>query len=231
MVQKSVEQIAAIRLEAFAAIQEKFVPSTIALEYIRATYPAFQDFWLFRRTLSYNLAALTFMTYILYMNGRYPHKLSISRSTGQVWGSELIPAMAGVKPVFHNPEPVPFRFTPNMQTLLGPLATEGIFAPAIMAIARCLTEPEGEMDMQLSLFIRDEINFWYTQQHRQSVGDGQLKESVQYNVDQIVRRTVSMAQPPAAGNLPANQTVVDLVAQAVHPSKLSQCDPLWMAYL
>jgi transformation/transcription domain-associated protein len=32
-------------------------------------------------------------------------------------------------------------------------------------------------------------------------------------------------------NLPANQTVVDLVAVAVDPRKLSAMDPLWMGYL
>ncbi len=229
--QKSLDQINAVRLESFVAIQEKFVPPTVVLEYFQVTHKSFADFWLFRRTTSYNLAALTFMTYILYMNGRYPHKIAFARSTGLIWGSELIPAMAGAKPYFHNPEPVPFRFTPNLQTLLGPLATEGIFAPSLMAIARCLTEPEGELELQLSLFVRDEMTFWYTQQHRQSVSDGQLRESVQFNCEQIVRRAVSLAQPPSAGNLPANQTVVDLVAQAASPIKLSQCDSLWMAYL
>ena len=228
---KNAEQVNAIRLESFAAIQEKFVPANIVLDYFNATHTSFSEFWLFRRTVSYNLAALTFMTYILYMNSRHPHKMSIARATGRVWGSELIPAMAGAKPYFHNPEPVPFRFTPNLQTLLGPLATEGIFAPSIMAIARCLTEPEGELELQLSLFVRDEMTFWYTQQQRQNTTDGQLRESVQINCEQIVRRAVSLAQPPTAGNLPANQTVVDLVAQAVNPIKLSQCDSVWMGYL
>ena len=36
---------------------------------------------------------------------------------------------------------------------------------------------------------------------------------------------------PTGGNLPANQTVVDLVAVAVDPRKLSAMDPLWMGYL
>jgi len=229
---KNIEQANAIRLETFAAVQEKYVPPTIILDYFRATYPSFADFWLFRRTFSYQLAALTFITYIMHMNSRYPHKLFISRATGRIWGSELIPAMAVPKPILHNPEPVPFRLTPNLQTLMGPLATEGIFAPAVMAIARCLIEPEGEMDMLLSIFMRDEITQWFTTQHRQlQDGTNQLREAVQLNSDAVVKRAASLGSLPAVGNLPANQTMVDLVSIAVNPMKLSQTDPLFMPYL
>jgi transformation/transcription domain-associated protein len=230
--QKNIEQANAIRLETFAAVQEKYVPPTIILDYFRATYPSFADFWLFRRTFSYQLAALTFITYIMHMNTRYPHKLFISRASGRIWGSELIPSMAVPKPLLHNPEPVPFRLTPNLQTLMGPLATEGIFAPAVMAIARCLIEPEGEMDMLLSIFIRDEVTQWFTTQHRTPQdGASQLRNAVQQNSDAVVKRAVTLGSLPTVQNLPANQTMVDLVSAAVNPVKLSQTDPLWMAYL
>ncbi|KAI9779803.1 MAG: hypothetical protein M1835_004619 [Candelina submexicana] len=224
------EQSSTFRMEAFTAIQERWVPSSIVLEYFQATYPSFSDFWLFRRQFSYQFAALTFMTYIMHMNNRYPHKLSVARATGNIWGSELIPAMAAGKAFFHNPEPVPFRLTPNLQTLMGPIAMEGIFSCAIMAIARCLTDPEFELEQQLSIFIRDEMFFWFTQQHRGSLQDNQLRETVQMNSDIVVKKAVSLAQPPV-GNLPANQTVIDLISRAVNPQNLAQSDALWMPYL
>lgn len=218
-------------MEIFSAIQDKWVPHTIALDFFKASYPAYADFWLFRRHFSYQYAALTFMTYILFMNGRYPHKLNIARATGNIWGSELIASMAAGKPTFHNPEPVPFRLTPNIQTLMGPMATEGIFTCAIMAIARCLTEPEFDLEQQLSLFVRDEMIFWFTSSHRAgSMGEGQLRETVQVNSEIIVKRTLSLAQAPM-GMLPANQTIIDLVAKAVNPMNLAQADALWMPYL
>ncbi len=228
--QKYADQSSNFRMEAFTAIQERWVPSHVVLEYFQATYPSFSDFWLFRRQFSYQFASLTFMTYIMHMNNRYPHKLSIARATGNIWGSELIPAMAAGKAFFHNPEPVPFRLTPNLQTLMGPIAMEGIFSCAIMAIARCLTEPEFELEQQLSIFIRDEMFFWFTQQHRGGLQDNQLRETVQVNSDIVVKKAVSLAQPPV-GNLPANQTVIDLISKAVNPQNLAQSDALWMPYL
>jgi transformation/transcription domain-associated protein len=228
--QKNPEHANSIRLETFAAVQEKYVPQTVMLDYFKATYPNFADFWLFRRTFSYQLAALTFMTYVMHMNTRYPHKLSISRSSGRVWGSELIPSMAVGKPVLHNNEPVPFRLTPNLQTLMGPLNLEGIFASAVMTVARCLIEPEGELEMQLAIFMRDEMNHWFTSQQKALTADT-LRESVQQNSDLVVKRATSIGSLPGGANLPANQTMVDLVAVAVHPMKLAMTDPLWMAYL
>lgn len=219
-----------LRMEAFSAIQDKWVPSTLVLEYFLQTYPSFSSFWLFRRQFSYQLAALTFLTYIMHMSTRFPHKLSISRASGCVWGSELIPAMATQRPLFNNPEVVPFRLTPNLQTLMGPLATEGVYSCAIMAIARCLTEPEGELEQQLSIFVRDEMVFWFTQQHRAQLQETQLRDTVQASSDVVVKRAVSLARPPE-GNLPANQTVIDLISRAVNPANLAQCDALWMPYL
>jgi transformation/transcription domain-associated protein len=227
--QKHVEHSMSAKLEIFTAIQEKWVPHTIALDYFKATYPSFAEFWLFRRQFSYQFAALTFMTYIMHMNNRYPHKLSIARATGNVWGSELLASMASGKPNFHNAELVPFRLTPNLQTLMGPMATEGIYSCAIMAIARCLTDPEFELEQQLSLFVRDEMIFWFTSSHR-TMAEGQLREMVQFNSDLVVKRTISLAQAPP-GALPANQTVIDLIARAVNPMNLAQSDALWMPYL
>ncbi|KAI1462223.1 hypothetical protein F4805DRAFT_125166 [Annulohypoxylon moriforme] len=228
---KPPEQTAMARLEVFTAIQEKWVPRTVVLDYFQSIFPEFSEFWLFRRRFSYQLAALTFMTYILYSTNRYPHKIHIARGSGKIWGSEVMSFMAPGKPFFHNPEPVPFRLTPNLQALMGPLATEGIFSCSIMAIARCLTEPEFELEHALTLFVRDEVIFWFTSSHRTiHLNENQLRDTVQTNCDMIVKRAVSLAQSPL-GNLPANQTVIDLIARAVNPMNLAQCDALWMPYL
>ena len=199
--QKYSSENPALRLETFTAIQDRWAPSTVALQYFQQTYPSYPDLWLFRKQFSAQLAALSFMTYIMHMGARYPHKLVISRNTGCVWGTELIPSFAGQQPVFHNAEPVAFRLTPNLQALMGPLCTEGIFATSIMAVARSLTEPgEREMESQLSIFVRDEMIFWYTQQHKGfdkgGTGEGELRRSVGRNVEGIVRKAVSLAKTP-----------------------------------
>lgn len=56
--------------------------------------------------------------------------------------SELLPGVANQAPVFASNDIVPFRFTPNMQKFVGPVFQEGVLVTGIMAIGRCLTEPE-----------------------------------------------------------------------------------------
>lgn len=248
------QQLVNARLEVFNTVSNTLVPHTVALNFFQSIYPSFDDFFLFRKQFSYQYAALTFMTYILHMHNRYPSKMSISRGTGAVWGSELMSCMAAGKALFHNPEPVPFRLTPNIQTLMGPLATEGIYSCAMMTIARCLTGGDAgggkgeDLEQQLSLWVRDEMIFWYTSSHRSgSIDESILRTGVQVNSDIVVKRALSLARTPVenaagtpagalgingpGGALPANQTVIDNIARAVNPLNLSQSDALWMPYL
>ncbi|KAL2849375.1 hypothetical protein BJX68DRAFT_267227 [Aspergillus pseudodeflectus] len=229
---RTADQQQVLRTEMLTAIQEKWVPPTMVLDYFQKTYPNFADFWLFRRQFTYQYAAIAFMTYMMHMGNRYPNKILISRATGDIWGSELIPIINPTKAFFFNPEQVPFRLTPNIQTLMGPIATEGLFACAIMAIARCLTEKREDLDQQLSIFVRDEMMFWATTHHRDRgvLSPTHLRELVNSNSELIVSRAISLASPPE-GNLPANQTTIDLISKAVNPQHLAAGDALWMPYL
>ncbi|PSR77484.1 hypothetical protein BD289DRAFT_398006 [Coniella lustricola] len=230
--QKTNEQSASARLEILNAIQDKWVPRTVALDFFQRTYADYADFWLFKRRFSYQLAALTFMTYVLYIDKRYPQKIHISRSTGNIWSSELLSSMGGQKPFFSALEHVPFRLTPNLQTLMGPLATEGVFSCSIMAIARCLTEPEFQLEHALTLFVRDEVMFWFTSSHRMAhINEGQLRDTVQTNCELVVKRAMALAATDPEAKVPANQTVIDLISKAVNPVSLAMMDALWQAYL
>lgn len=230
--QKANEHGASARLEILNAIQDKWVPRTVALDYFQSIYMDYADFWLFKRRFSYQLAALTFMTYVLFIDKRYPQKIHIARGTGNIWSSELLSFMTGQRPFFGSIEHVPFRLTPNLQTLMGPLATEGIFSSSIMAIARCLTEPEFELEHALTLFVRDEVMFWFTSSHRMAhLNEGQLRETVQTNCDLIVKRAMSLATTDPEAKVPANQTVIDLISKAVNPINLAMMDALWHPYL
>jgi len=226
---KAIDNMQALRMETFTAIQDRLVPADVALEYFQKIYPSFADFWLFRRHFSYSFASLTFMTYVMCMTSRTPQKFSISRDTGTVWGSELLPTMNN-KAVFHNNEAVPFRLTPNLQVLMGPIAMEGIFSCAIMAIARSLTSPDFALEQHLSVFVKDEIHFYLTQQRKDAL-DSQIREAVQTGSDVIIKRAKAFADPPETLDLPANQTVIDRISDAVNPLRLAQTDALFMPYL
>jgi len=241
------EQVNIMKTEIFSTIQERYVPHTIALRYFQDIYPSFADFWLFRRQFAYQFAATTFMSYIMHMSNRYPTKLNIARGTGNIWSSDMLPSLNSARAYVFNPEAVPFRLTPNIQTLMGPLAIEGIFTASLMAIARCLAEQDQgyEMEQQLSIFVRDEMYNWQAGRS-QAMSDHkmegqQLRELVAQNADFIVRRALALTKTQGsvgagpenmhAGVLPACQNVVDLVSRATDPLKLALMDGLWMPWL
>jgi transformation/transcription domain-associated protein len=199
------DQITIVKTEIFNTIQERWVPNTIALNYFKTIYASYSDFWLFRRQFAYQFASTTFMTHVMHMSSRYPMKISISKNTGDIWSSDLLPNLNSAKAFFYNPENVPFRLTPNIQTLIGPLALEGIFTASLMAVARCLAEQDGggEMGSWLSIFVRDELYNWAAgrvggQASEQKMEGNHLRELVQQNTEFIVRRALMLAKTQAS---------------------------------
>ena len=249
---RTADQLTIMKTEIFNTIQERWVPNTIALDYFKTIYTSYADFWLFRRQFAYQYAATTFMTYVMHMSGRYPIKISISKDTGDIWSSDLLPNLNSAKAYFYNPEAVPFRLSPNIQTLIGPLALEGIFTASLMAIARCLAEQDGGVEMSnwLSIFVKDEVMNWSAgrQSGEQKMEGNHLRELVQQNSEFIVRKAMSLAKTqgniPAVGGggegagggvgpgvLPACQNSLDLIVRATDPTKLASMDGLWMPWL
>ena len=95
-----------------------------------------------RKQFTTQLAATCFMTYILCLTSRLPSRFHLSRATGQVAMSELLPSTSSQAPVFASSDVVPFRLTPSLQRFIGSVFQEGILVPSLMAIGRGLTEPE-----------------------------------------------------------------------------------------
>lgn len=51
------------------------------------------ELWTMRKQFALQLASMTFMTYIMCLTSRLPSRFHISRSTGQIYMSELMPGM------------------------------------------------------------------------------------------------------------------------------------------
>lgn len=143
----------------------QFLLTTFARrQFMTRTMISPSDVWHIRKQLTLQMASFIFMTYIMSMGARHPNRIHISRSTGKLFTSDMLPcrcnrdvlervgrstwfshsaaAITPSKPEFVNAEAVPFRFTPNFQRFITPVGTEGLLTSAMMAISRCLTETE-----------------------------------------------------------------------------------------
>ncbi|OBA21242.1 hypothetical protein METBIDRAFT_42126 [Metschnikowia bicuspidata var. bicuspidata NRRL YB-4993] len=237
-------EIMSIRVEILSAIQTLLVPSTVLKNYFVDLYSNFEDFWLFRKQFTAQYASFIFSTYMMCVNTRQPQKIHVNRGSGSVWTSDMLPCKIASKsasldgssgdrpaPLFYNAEMVPFRLTPNIQKLIGESGIEGILAIYMLAIARALTETKSDLDQYLTIFFRDEVMSWCTQQDppRPIPQDSKLREIVMLNVDFVIKRVLSMAQG-STGSSVSTQSVLELIAQAVNPHNLAAADTLWMAY-
>lgn len=229
-----------VKLEIFSSIQSMFLPTTVLVDYFTALFSQFEDFWLFRKQFASHYGAFVFMTYMMMINNRTPHKIHVDKKSGNVFTLEMLPSRYPYErvkplmknqdfslppdaPIFHNNEPVPFRLTPNIQKLIGDSALEGIFAVDIFAISRALMEPDNELNTYLTLFIRDEVISWFSNLHRPIAENPQLREMVQTNVDLIIRK---VAQLGHLSSTPAvtTQFILDCISSAVNPRNLAKTE-------
>lgn len=236
--------IMSIKVEILSAIQTLLVPSTVMKNYFIDLYPQFEDFWLFRKQFTSQYASFIFSTYMMCVNTRQPQKIHINKGTGNVWTSDMLPCKIASKnasldgqggrtsPLFYNAELVPFRLTPNIQKLIGETGLEGILSVYILVIARALTEPESDLEQYLTLFVRDEVISWCTQQDppRPIPQDKQLREIVRINVELIIKRVMAIGHTSSSSSATSTQNVLELISQAVNPRNLAAADTLWMAY-
>ncbi|RKP22048.1 hypothetical protein ROZALSC1DRAFT_26560 [Rozella allomycis CSF55] len=237
---KSSPELLNVKLDLFDKIQA-FIPDNILSNYFINSCATFDDFWILRKQFTLNYATLTFITYIMSIGHRFPFKIFISRKTGNVTFSDLVPALNAVGQ-FTLTEPVPFRLSPNIQTFITTIGLEGVFSSALVSIARSLSEPQFEMEDYLSLFMRDELYAWYLSAQKNTheaivIPENEFKSRVAQNVELVLKRTQTLAcvkereTPIAHQTVPVNQTIIDLVSCAVNPQKLCQMDMHWHPWL
>ncbi|KAG2214450.1 hypothetical protein INT46_007375 [Mucor plumbeus] len=224
-----------LRMEINEEIAKNMVPANILSKYMLRTLGSYTDYWMHRKQFIAQYATATFMSYLFSVGHRTPHKITMSRKTGSIWMTELLPGWNQNNPLLGNGETVPFRFTPNIQDYITPVGIEGLFTSCLMATARSLTEPDLELDQYLSLFIRDELITWHMSNHR-SVTDTQFRERVQSNVTQVITKaqflSCKMEHDKAIDSeKPISQNVIDLISQASNPQKMAQMECTWMPWL
>ncbi|KAH8923801.1 hypothetical protein BT69DRAFT_1333490, partial [Atractiella rhizophila] len=135
------------KMEIADEIAAKLCPDTILKRYLERTMPNQTSYWYLRKQITLHMAGFMFISYVLQVAKRNPSRIMLSRSKGSFFATDVLPNMPGPqdepgreRPVISNDEPVPFRFTPNLQTYVTPIGIEGPLVSSLLAIARCLTE-------------------------------------------------------------------------------------------
>lgn len=232
-----------LRVDLFEEISQKFMPSNILSKHMKSIYSDFSAFWNFRRKFTSQYASFVFMTYVLAIGHRFPHKIGFNRDTAALITSDLLPAL-NQSGQFTLTEAVPFRLTPNIQNFLTEAGIEGPFSSSIMALGQALSGKKQDLSDYLTLYIRDEILSWVSLNHSNISNSSEdhlnmhseIASKILQNVDIIMKRVQSLGcskeLEKAADSLqPLDQTILDLIACATNPQKLAHMDSHWHPWL
>ncbi|PKI83589.1 transcription-associated protein 1 [Malassezia vespertilionis] len=224
-----------LRMELMEEISVKMISDKILTNFMTRTMASPADLWLVRKQFTLQMTTTMFLTYILFISARFPGRIHISRSSGAVIMSDVVPTFSPTAPHFKSPDPTPFRLSPNIQHFIGANGIEGIVTSSFMALGGALALSEHGLEEYLGIFVRDELQFWFNGIQRQGPKNAEPSvELVMRNVFEIVKRARLMSSRNAqdkASTVPVNQAVLDLINYASHPSKLALQDPTWIPWL
>ncbi|KAI5124824.1 hypothetical protein M0805_005454 [Coniferiporia weirii] len=224
-----------IRKAVLDEVCKKLVGEDVLSRYMTRTMCGPQELWRMRKAFTLQLAAVSFMTYTVCITSRQPARFHVSRATGQIYMSEILPGVNSQTSQIVHLESVPFRFTPNLQHFVNPTGTEALFCPGIVAIARALTKPEYELDQHLCLFVRDEVlTHALSRGRRNAAQENSFRARVQENINGVVNRAENMAcklekaQDPKDEKVTQSmQSVTNLISNATNPLKLAAMPDLY----
>ncbi|TFY70158.1 hypothetical protein EVG20_g2846 [Dentipellis fragilis] len=220
-------------------IMAHMVPDSVLTQYMIRSMHGPTELWRMRKQFALQIASTCFMTYIFCLTSRLPPRFHLSRNTGLIAMSELLPGVANQTPTFASNDVVPFRFTPNIQHFLGPVYTEGIMTSSMMAMGRSLTEPHFDLEQQLCLFSRDEVMTWLHGRGKPWSFDKNFRDSVAQNIEGVIKRAETLAckvereqalaspNNPAQANVPVVQTIISLIASATDPINLMKMTEIY----
>ncbi|KAL1410016.1 transcription-associated protein 1 [Vanrija albida] len=226
-----------LKMEIIEEIQAKMLPENVLTNYMIKSMADSESLWLMRKQFAMQTAACAFLTYVCCLNNRAPSRFHISRRTGQMYMTEMLPSFTQGQPLFHSPEAVPFRLTPNMQHFITRVGVEGVVSASATAIAHSLTLPEFDLASTLHLFIRDEILTWQNTYNKggDQRSDVPLTANVYKNVDQFIKRAELMGhigevKEKVPGGPVINHAMVTLISQATAPALLAAMSETFMAW-
>jgi transformation/transcription domain-associated protein len=217
------------------------VSDKILLAYFARSIPAADQWMHFRKELAGQMALASFMSFVLCIGDRGPHKFSVSRSSARVQQLDFYHTYSDFYFTL-NSDTVPFRLTRNITALLGPWLIDGVFAAGVTGAAACLARNQELMKNFLSLFHRDDLVMFHSSRvpllsdSEQQRTELQLRDRIGTNVRQMLKRvhglmpSQSSSGPTEDPPSPVNSKVLKLVESATDPALLANMPPTWQPW-
>ena len=183
--------------------------------------------------------------YALAVGARRPQNIYFSQTKGAGRPAHNL-FLVSPRGLLECDEKVPFRFTRNIQSLVGRYGKLGPFFGSMVATLKALKSFEDILIMYLSVVIRDELAQWVTSKLETrsrgstgSTGSGGTGKSNEFDVleDRLRESIVCMLRrlclPEGEEKSEQDEigtTVLCLIERAEKPENLAQMDARWQAW-
>lgn len=230
-----------IHIDVLREVCETKVDATILLDHIQANLGSAENLFHFRRSFASHLAINSLMQHALSVVMRTPSRVVMNETSGQVLSPEF--RLRYNNQGFLESQKVPFRLTPNLSEMIGPIMMDGRFIPSLSMAASAIKSSAEDIDSVLRLLIRDDIVSWYTSKSMAKSDiktqelENQLVDRVAKNVAAIQAKFSDCSIPrEAKGSLdlktqPVNQRVKELVREACSFETLSTMESSFQPWL
>lgn len=237
--QFSQEDSVAARLEAYEDVCKHHIPKTCLSSWIDCAVPSSNKRFGFIKRFADTLGSSSLVGYVLSVGARRPQNVYFTWATGETHTAHNR-ILLSPRGVLECDEKVPFRFTRNIRTLLGPYGKAGPFFGSIAATLKALKSSEDLLVIYLSLIIRDEIVPWVSSKLAKSSvsapgGGGKrdefdyLEERLRESIGSVMKRLEISADGDRSEDSIA-RTANFLIHEAENPANLGQMDARWQAW-
>ncbi|KAF0288488.1 Transformation/transcription domain-associated protein [Amphibalanus amphitrite] len=210
-------------------VQSTMVPRTLLRDWAAFTYPSATAYWMLRKTLTLQLALLGLAEYVLHLTRLAPEMMYIHQDSGLVAVSYFKFELDDAAGELVSNRPVPFRLTPNLAELVTQVGVMGPLTAAMVAAARCLSQPNYKLSAILRAVLRDELIAWHRKRQEAAEPDisgQQIIQLVTKAVSVISSRLNSLATFEGTESKAST-----LVAAAASNDNLCRMNPVWHPWL
>jgi transformation/transcription domain-associated protein len=231
------------RLQAFNKVSETCVDKNMLMEFIYERLDGPEQLFHFRRNYAGQLSTDALIQHSCCVVERTPSRSVLLQRNGHVLTPDY--RFEYNNHGFLEPRKIPFRLTPNIQTLIGRLLIDGRLIPSMGTVASALDKARDDLEAALRLLLRDDIVAWYTSKSM-AKEDSKMQELEKQLLDRIMRNASSVQSKIAAcapkvtkgeekaetlKTEPVDARVKELVKEATDPEKLCMMPSNYQAWL
>ncbi len=192
-----------VRRQVYDLITRDVVSDRILSAYFTRAIPSADQLLHFKREFAAQMGLASFVSFILSVADRSPHKFAVSRANGRVRQLEMY-LQYNANYVIDVTEVVPFRMTRNLTTFFGPWLVEGVVASTLTATAACLARNQEAIKNFLQIFVRDDtVSFQASKMPglpdgEQQTFENHARDRISTSVSLIRKRCHNMMPPNVA---------------------------------